>query len=116
MDIKRQNLYSTARLINAISKNTGYAEEAIAQIFKETFRVINDKIMDGKTVQVEDFGSFRLKHLGRRVKIYYPGFPELNSVSEEHLKITFMAYADVRRRADRKLQKQKSQNEDTKSE
>ena len=63
--------------------------------------------MKGRTVQVENFGTFRLKHLGRRVKsLDMINNPDDYGVSEEHYKVTFLAYADLRRRAQRRLKRE----------
>ena len=70
--------------------------------------------MEGKTVQVAEFGTFRLKHLGRRIN-YNMFDPDTPSVSEEHLKISFMALTDLKRRAERKLKRQKAREESNES-
>lgn len=104
-------LFPKSRLIKDISKRCEMPEEEVDKIFTTTFEVIKDRIMDGYTVQIEDFGNFKLKHLKRRAigMHYVSGRP---AVSEEHLKIEFLAYSDLKRRAQRKLMRQKKKEEE----
>jgi len=92
-------------IIKAVEKNTGYDHETVEKIFTNIFKVIGDSIMKEKNVQIKDFGSFHLKHLHRRViGTHYMTGEEAES--PEHYKINFMAYADLKRRAQRKLMRQ----------
>lgn len=102
----RERCYNTHQIVANVSSKTGVDYMKIDEIFRVTFEVIMDKIMRGYTVQVDKFGSFKLKHLGRRVQMNET-MTDHPSVSEEHLKIHFMAYDDLKRRARRKLLKQR---------
>lgn len=101
------NVYSPKRLYTAISKESGIDEDTVKKVFAATFDAITENVMKGRTVQVENFGTFRLKHLGRRVKsLDMINNPDDYGVSEEHYKVTFLAYADLRRRAQRRLKRE----------
>ena len=92
-------------IITAVAKNTGYDHDTVETIFTNIFKVIGDSIMKEKKVQIKDFGSFHLKHLQRRViGTHYMSGEE--AVAPEHYKINFLAYADLKRRAQRKLIRQ----------
>ena len=89
-------------IIKRVAKDTGYAEEFIEPIFTDIFKVISDSVMKVKNVQIRNFGSFHLKHMNRRViGTHYMSGEE--AVSPEHYKINFLAYSDLKRRAQRKL-------------
>lgn len=98
-------------IINKVSKDTGYSPEVVEPILTDIFKVISDSVMTEKIVQIRGFGSFHLKHLGRRVmaKHYMSGE---EAVTPEHYKINFLAYADLKRRAERKLQRKKKKEEE----
>lgn len=104
-------LFPKERLVKDIVKRCDVPEDVVDKVFTTTFEVIKDRIMDGYTVQVENFGNFKLKHLKRRAigMHYVSGRP---AVSEEHLKIEFLAYVDLQRRAKRKLLRQKRKEEE----
>lgn len=101
---KTERCYNTQQIVTQISKKTGLDYMQVDEIFEIIFKLITEKIMHGYTVQIDKFGSFRLKHLGRRVQMNEL-MTDHPSVSEEHLKIHFMAYDDIKRRARRKLLK-----------
>ena len=89
-------------IIQRVAKDTGYDEKIVETIVEYTFKALSDAIMRTKIVQIRNFGSFHLKHLRRRViGTHYMSGEE--AVSPEHYKINFMAYADLKRRAERKM-------------
>lgn len=106
MDHRRDNLILDKDQIKKVAAATGCTKEQVDEIYRAIFKVIGDYVMKGKTVQVKDFGTFRLKHLHRRA-MEVQDIVNWEKVSPEHFKITFMANADLRRRADRKLLRQK---------
>lgn len=102
----REKCYNTRQIVTQLSKKTGLDYLKADEVVEYLFDHISKKIMQGYTVQVTNFGSFKLKHLGRRVQMNET-MTDHPSVSEEHLKIHFMAYDDLKRRAKRKLLKKK---------
>lgn len=106
-------VYNEKKMIPDLARILGMDTATVTEVYEKTFWLINKKIMEGKTVQIPEFGTFRLKHLGRRVSNYNAIlFPDEYKISEEHFKIHFMACADMRRRADRKLKRQKKKAEE----
>lgn len=91
-------------IVLKVAKNTGYPPEEVLDIFTDIFKVISDGVMKDRSVQIRNFGTFNLKCLGRRVINYHyiTGEP---AVATEHYKINFVAFADLRRRAQRKRQR-----------
>ena len=107
------NVYSSNRIVAHLAQTTGIDSETCRKIFETTFWIINKKIMEGKTVQVADFGTFRLKHMEKRMSCYDKIlFPNEYQISEEHYKVSFLAYEDVKRRAQRLLNKKKKKAEE----
>lgn len=104
-DHRRDNLILDTAQIKKVAAETGCSIEQVDAIYRSIFKVIGDYVMKGKTVQVKDFGTFRLKHLGRRA-MAVQDIVTWEKVSPEHFKVTFMSCADLRRRADRKLLRQ----------
>lgn len=108
-----ENVYSSNRIVAHLAKTTGIDSETCKKLFDTTFWIINKKIMEGKTVRIADFGTFRLKHLGKRMRCYDAIlFPNDYQISEEHFKVSFMACADVKRRAQRLMNKHKRKAEE----
>lgn len=110
METRKERLYGKDLQVKAVSKETGVSEDTVSAVYDAVFKTISDKIMAGKTVQVPDFGNFKLKHLDRRATYNYLT-QGVTSVADEHLKIHFMAYTDLKRRATRKLKRQKAREE-----
>lgn len=103
---KRERCYNTHQIVTEVSKKVNLDYMKMDEVFEVLFHHIMTKIMAGYTVQLDKFGSFKLKHLGRRVQLNEL-MCDHPSVSEEHLKIHFMAYDDLKRRARRKLMKER---------
>ena len=103
--------YKDRHFIKKAAAEAGVDIEKTEIIFRSIFKQISDEVMKGKTVQIGEFGSFKLKHLGRRVSVNVFD-PQYEAVSKEHLKISFTAYADLNRRAERKLIRQKKKEEE----
>ena len=103
-------------IIKKVVNDTGVEKEIVEPVFNDIFKVIGDSVMKEKNVQIKNFGSFHLKHLGRRVVgVHYMTGEE--ATSPEHFKVTFLAYSDLKRRAERKLiRQQKKQAEKEKQE
>ena len=108
----QRKVYPKKMTVKAVAKDVGMSEESVSKVYDSLFKIMGKKIMEGYTVQVEEFGSFKLKHLGRRVQPHHALNPDHEVFSEEHLKIHFMAFADLRRRAERKLMRQKKKEEE----
>lgn len=108
---RTERCYGKALQVSAVAKSIGVSEDIVSAVYDEIFKVITDNVMKCRTVQVPGFGNFKLKHLGRRAAFDW-NTQTVSTASEEHLKITFMAYADVARRLQRKLNRQKAREEE----
>ena len=110
METRKERCYGKNFQVKAVAKETGVSEEVVSAVYDALFENISDHIMCGKTVQIPEFGNFKLKHLSRRATYDFMT-QDVTSFSEEHLKIHFMAYTDLKRRATRKLKRQKAREE-----
>lgn len=90
------------RIIQRTAKATNVDLKTCEVVIHQFFIELKKSIMTAETVQITDFGKFQLKRLGARVqrKNFVSGRP---SISDEHIKISFLAYADLNRRAQRRL-------------
>lgn len=95
------------RIIARTAKETGVPLATCDLVVHQFFTELKKSIMTAQTVQITDFGKFQLKRLGTRVQ-RVNHISGRTSIIDEHLKISFLAYSDLNRRAQRKLKRQLS--------
>lgn len=110
----KERRYSKKLLLESIQKESGYNMEIVKKVFDTTFAVITQKIMEGKTVNVPGFGSWKLlkmEYKGKR-RISYHRVQELDiktgrvNKDDDDLKVSYVQGAgDMTRRVDKKIRK-----------
>lgn len=93
------SVMSYARVLDATAKRLGHEadRETVNKVCAAFIETILQNAIDGKTVQIENFGSFRLKFLNRRsIPQHYMSGEE--AMSEAHFKLTFKEHMAVKRR------------------
>ena len=81
-------------VVGSVSRKTGLAEKIVDDVIQEFVETLVHNVSLGKTVQVDNFGSFTLRFLNRRTmpENYLTGE---EAVAPAHFKITFKAYQPV---------------------
>lgn len=111
---RRERRYSKKLLLEAIAKESGYDIEIVKTLFDITFAVITKKIMEGKTVNVPGFGSWKLlkMHFNGHRKISYTRVQELDiatgrvKLDDDDLKMAYYpGKGDMARRIAKKERK-----------
>lgn len=84
-------------VIESVSKKCGLPKETVKDVIDQTVETVIKNTINGKTVQIEGFGSFLLRFLNRRTlpQNYLTGE---EAIAESHFKIAFKEYAEVKRR------------------
>lgn len=76
---------------------SGYDRSVVEPVCASLVEVISSEVIRGQTVQVDNFGMFKLRFLNRRTipKHYISGE---EAMSEQHFKISFKEYLPLRQR------------------
>lgn len=94
--MQRVPRYTYKELVARVSRSTGYPTEQCKAILDNAFNTILVHVTLGKSVEVKDFGIFKMKHMGRRtISQHYVSGEE--AISPEHMKLSFKEAAHIKR-------------------
>lgn len=83
-------------LINRISRSTGFPKEQVKAIVDNAAETVIVHATLGKNVMIDNFGVFKMKHLGKRsIERHYISGEK--AISPEHMKLSFTESACVKR-------------------
>ena len=85
------------KLLAKTGKLSGVDVSVVEPVCAALIEAIIQEAMKGHTVQIENFGMFRLKFLHKRVMQTHPVSGE-EAVSEEHIKLSFKEYTPLKQR------------------
>ena len=54
-------------LVEALNQEVGLSRNECAELLEDVLRIITDRLAEGATVKITDFGSFSVRHKGARM-------------------------------------------------
>ena len=93
------------KVVESVEKKAGYPKEICQSVIEGLTETIVYNTMMGKTVEIEGFGSFKLKFMNARSipRHYMSGE---TAMCERHFKVSFSEYKPVKTRILRHFKKQ----------
>lgn len=83
-------------LIDRVSRSTGFPKEQVKAIVDNAAETVLVHATLGKNVMIDNFGIFKMKHLGKRsIEQHY--ISGERAIAPEHMKLSFKEAAYVKR-------------------
>lgn len=83
-------------LIDRVSRSTGFPQEQVKAIIDNAVDAVLVHTTLGKSVEIENFGIFKMKHMNKRtIAQHYISGEE--AIAPEHMKLSFNESAYIKR-------------------